>query len=83
MNKEHDTTAIRLASILFKLNQGEKLNKKQLAEEFNVHTRTISRDLDERLSFLPFFISDNTYSLKLRTTNSLKLGKSRLISGDE
>ena len=45
------------------LNQGEKLNKKQLAEEFNVHTRTISRDLDERLSFLPFFISDNTYSL--------------------
>ena len=63
MNKEHDTTAIRLASILFKLNQGEKLNKKQLAEEFNVHTRTISRDLDERLSFLPFFISDNTYSL--------------------
>ena len=57
MNKEHDTTAIRLASILFKLNQGEKLNKKQLAEEFNVHTRTISRDLDERLSFLPFFIS--------------------------
>ncbi|OBX58675.1 hypothetical protein A9Z61_00160 [Moraxella osloensis] len=64
MNKEHDKTAIRLASILFKLNQGEKLNKKQLAEEFNVHIRTISRDLDERLSFLPFTITDNTYSLR-------------------
>nr|WP_172823552.1 WYL domain-containing protein [Moraxella osloensis] len=64
INKEHDKTAIRLASILFKLNQGEKLNKKQLAEEFNVHIRTISRDLDERLSFLPFTITDNTYSLR-------------------
>ncbi|BAV11157.1 DeoR family transcriptional regulator [Moraxella osloensis] len=49
---------------MFKLNQGEKLNKKQLAEEFNVHIRTISRDLDERLSFLPFTITDNTYSLR-------------------
>lgn len=64
INKEHDKTAIRLASILFKLNQGEKLNKKRLAEEFNVHIRTISRDLDERLSFLPFTITDNTYSLR-------------------
>lgn len=64
INKEHDKTAIRLASILFKLNQGEKLNKKQLAEEFNVHIRTISRELDERLSFLPFTITDNTYSLR-------------------
>lgn len=64
MKKEYDKTAIRLASILFKLNQGEKLNKKQLAEEFNVHIRTISRDLDERLSFLPFTITDNTYSLR-------------------
>lgn len=63
MNKERDKTAIRLASILFKLNQGEKLCKKQLAEEFNVHSRTISRDLDERLSFLPFVIDNSTYTL--------------------
>ena len=63
MEKEHDKTAIRLANILFKLNQGEKLKKKQLAEDFNVHPRTISRDLDERLSFLPFTITDNNYSL--------------------
>lgn len=73
MKKEYDKTAIRLASILFKLNQGEKLNKKQLAEEFNVHSRTISRDLDERLSFLPFVISENTYTLP-----SSYLGKLRL-----
>lgn len=73
MNKEHDKTAIRLATILFKFNQGEKLCKKQLAEEFNVHSRTISRDLDERLSFLPFVIDDNTYTLP-----SIYLGKFNL-----
>ena len=34
----------------------------------------------EYFKLLPEIMS---YELKLRTTNSLKLGKSRLISGDE
>lgn len=51
--KEHDKTAVRLAQILLKLNQGEKLDPRQLAEEFRVTLRTIQRDLLERFSYLP------------------------------
>ena len=46
----HDTLVRRLALILVKLNQGEKLDPRQLAEEFNVNLRTIQRDINERFS---------------------------------
>lgn len=49
----HDLLAWRLCTILQKLNQGERLNTDQLAEEFGVHRRTIQRDLLERFAFLP------------------------------
>ncbi|MDP2903373.1 MAG: WYL domain-containing protein [Methylovulum sp.] len=51
--REHDKTAVRLAQILLKLNQGEKLEPRQLAEEFKVSLRTVQRDLLERFSYLP------------------------------
>lgn len=41
----HDTLVIRLAQILVKLNQGEKLDPAALADEFCVNLRTIQRDL--------------------------------------
>ena len=37
MSQSHDTVAYRLASILQKLNQGEKLDPNQLAEEYQVN----------------------------------------------
>ena len=45
----YDKTLTRLRLILQKLNDGESLGVKELAEEFNVSTRTIQRDFNEKL----------------------------------
>lgn len=60
---DHDLLAWRLASILMKLNQGERLDIASLAEEFNVHRRTIQRDLQERFAFLPLEKTNSLYAL--------------------
>ena len=52
MSSKHEKLAYRLASILSKLNEGERLDTHQLAEEFAIDVRTIQRDLNERLNFL-------------------------------
>lgn len=49
----HDTLAYRLASILLRLNNGESLEPGELAQDFGVDVRTIQRDLNERMAFLP------------------------------
>lgn len=64
MSQSHDTVAYRLASILQKLNQGEKLAPNQLAEEYQVHRRTIMRDLTKRFTFLPLNVNQGIYSLE-------------------
>jgi predicted DNA-binding transcriptional regulator YafY len=51
---EHDLLAFRLATILQRLNAGEALETRQLAEEFGVHPRTLQRDLKVRFAFLPW-----------------------------
>lgn len=61
---DHDLLAFRLASILMKLNAGERLDIAKLAEEFNVHKRTIQRDLQERFAFLPLEKIDGLYSIE-------------------
>ena len=66
----HDTLVRRLALILVKLNQGEKLDPRQLAEEFNVNLRTIQRDINERFSYLPLEKVQGRYLL-----NPVFLGK--------
>jgi len=60
---DHDLLAWRLVSILMKLNQGERLDIASLAEEFNVHKRTIQRDLQERFAFLPLEKTNGLYAL--------------------
>lgn len=60
---DHDSLGYRLAHILGKLNQGEKLDPLALADEFNVHLRTIQRDLNERFAFLPLEKDDGHYHL--------------------
>ncbi|NCD11222.1 MAG: WYL domain-containing protein [Epsilonproteobacteria bacterium] len=50
---EHDTIATRLALILQKLVSKERFTIEGLCEEFNVNKRTIQRDINERLAFLP------------------------------
>lgn len=59
----HDLLAWRLAAILQKLNQGERLDPDELATEFNVHKRTIQRDLLERFAFLPLEREDGRFVL--------------------
>lgn len=61
----HDTLVYRLAQILVKLNQGERLDPKALADEFGVNLRTIQRDLNERFAYLPLQKTDGRYSLDL------------------
>ena len=46
---DYDKTLTRLRIILQRLNEGEALSVKELADEFNVSTRTIQRDFNERL----------------------------------
>jgi len=50
--KKHDYDKIlkRLVVILQKLNDGEALSVKELANEFNVSTKTIQRDFNDRLA---------------------------------
>lgn len=59
----HDTLVYRLAQMLVKLNQGEKLNPQALADEFGVNLRTIQRDLNVRFAYLPIQKTDGYYHL--------------------
>jgi len=52
---DYDTILTRLTHILSKLNDGEVLSVKELAEEFNVNARTIQRDFNERLVSFPIY----------------------------
>ena len=55
MNKSHDYDKIltRLTIILRRLYEGESLSVTELAKEFNVSTKTIQRDFNERLIRFP------------------------------
>jgi len=64
VKKEYDTLAVRLTQILNKLNNGLSIEVKELAEEFNVSTRTIQKDLNERFSYLPLVKKNNRYFLE-------------------
>lgn len=59
----HDTLVYRLAQTLVKLNQGERLDPRALADEFGVNLRTIQRDLNVRFAYLPLQKMDGCYFL--------------------
>lgn len=62
-SNNHDTLVYRLAQMLMKLNQGEKLSPQALADEFGVNLRTIQRDLNVRFAYLPLEKKDGYYHL--------------------
>ena len=64
MAKSHDKLAQRLSNIIMKFNNGERFTIDELADEFNVSTRTIYRDINERLHYLPFIHENEYYSLE-------------------
>jgi len=63
MKSDHDQLAGRLARILMKLNQGERLDITSLAEECKAHKRTILRDRQECFAFLPLEKAGGLYAL--------------------
>ena len=63
LSNDHDTLVYRLAQMLVKLNQGEKLDPRTLADEFGVNLRTIQRDLNVRFAYLPLEKKDGRYHL--------------------
>ena len=61
---KHDKLATRLAHILMRFNDGGKISVEELASEFDVDTRTIYRDLHQRLSFMPIKKEGGKYFLE-------------------
>lgn len=75
MKSKNEKLALRLGTILARLNMGEKLYLKDLEAEFNVHERTIWRDF-ERLSYLPLIHENgcyflDMYSVRQQSSNSI------------
>lgn len=59
----HEKLAYRLADMLTMLNMGEVLDVNELARKYQVSRRTIMRDIDERLLFLPLEKNKGKYRL--------------------
>jgi predicted DNA-binding transcriptional regulator YafY len=70
---DKDSYGYRLVQILKKLNQGEQLNPKALAEEFGVNLRAIQRDLNERFAFLGLVKTDGRYHMPITNLGKLNL----------
>ncbi|PAF45527.1 WYL domain-containing protein [Helicobacter sp. 11S02629-2] len=71
MPTSHDKIAMRLAQIITKLNDGEELDLKDLAREFNVSIRTIQRDFNDRLTSLPLDKTSGIYKLEEHSLGKL------------
>ncbi|MEA3554840.1 MAG: WYL domain-containing protein [Campylobacterota bacterium] len=63
MKHDYDKILTRLTAILSRLYQGEKLQPKDLSEEFNVSLRTIQRDFKERLLSFPIFYENKHWQM--------------------
>lgn len=60
----NELLAERITSILIKFNAGETCDLNDLAEEFSVNLRTIQRDVNVRLAFLPLIKEGSKVSLE-------------------
>ncbi|MEO1954624.1 MAG: WYL domain-containing protein [Campylobacterales bacterium] len=73
---DYDKILTRLTVILSKLNDGEALSVKELAEEFNTSPRTIQRDFNERLISFPIYQENKKWKMqdgfKVEKTKSLE-----------
>lgn len=71
---DYDKILTRLTVILGRLNDGESLSVKELAEEFNVSTKTLQRDFNERLN--AFHIYQDKRRWKMQEGFSIEKAKS-------
>lgn len=72
---DYDKILTRLTNILSRLNDGEALSVKELSEEFNVSTKTIQRDFNERLISFPIYQENK----KWKMSEGFKLEKTTTI----
>lgn len=63
--------AERITEIIGMLNNGESVNTKQLAEQFETSERTIQRDITERLRFLSLIKSDKGWKMDTQSIGKL------------
>lgn len=61
--RQHDSLAARLTLIISRLMMGESLSISSLSKEFNVSTRTLRRDFNQRLIYLDIEHRDGIYRL--------------------
>jgi predicted DNA-binding transcriptional regulator YafY len=73
--QDYDKILTRLTTILSRLNDGEALGVQELASEFNVSTRTIQRDFNERLISFPIFQENKKWKMQ----DDFKIEKSTSI----
>lgn len=77
---EHDKIAQRLGMLLTRLYSGEKLHLSDLATEYNVTVRTLQRDFNQRLSYLPIEHRSQQYWLDPGFLNHKSDGKLRKLA---
>ncbi|MGE6118765.1 hypothetical protein ACLHZU_22125 [Aeromonas salmonicida] len=77
---EHDKIAQRLGMLLTRLYSGEKLHLSDLATEYNVTVRTLQRDFNQRLSYLPIEHRNQQYWLDPGFLNHKNDGKVRKLA---
>ncbi len=77
---EHDKIAQRLGMLLTRLYSGEKLHLSDLATEYNVTVRTLQRDFNQRLSYLPIEHRSQQYWLDPEFLNHKSDGKVRKLA---
>jgi predicted DNA-binding transcriptional regulator YafY len=75
---DYDKILTRLTVILSKLNDGEALSVKELAEEFNTSVRTIQRDFNERLVSFPIYQENKKWKMQ----DGYKIEKSASIEDE-
>ena len=62
--RSHETLAYRLSEMITMLNSGDKLIIDELTDKYQVSRRTILRDIEDRLAFLPLIKSKGSYQLE-------------------
>jgi predicted DNA-binding transcriptional regulator YafY len=73
----NELLAERMASIMIKFNAGETCDLNDLAEEFSVNLRTIQRDINVRLAFLPLIKEGSKVSLESSALGRLTISDIR------
>lgn len=77
---DYDKKLFRLINILAKLYRQEHFTVEELAEEYGVSTRTIQRDLNERLIHFPIYQEDHIWKMDMKKFTNDFLEQNRRVA---